>query len=116
MDYINAANCSLAGGPFKVAVCILNHANRDTERAWPSQETIARKTGFSVPTVKRHVATLRRKGWIKIDVVWKEGKSHNVYTICWQAVQAALDRLTEQRIAERKRRGNVVPFETPRGL
>jgi predicted transcriptional regulator len=115
MDYINAANCCLAGGPFKVAVCILNHVNQHTELAWPSQETIAAKTGFSVPTVKRHVATLRRKEWIKTRVVWKEGKSHNVYTVCWQTVQAALDKLTEQHMAERNRRGNVVPFETPHG-
>jgi DNA-binding MarR family transcriptional regulator len=101
MDYIDAANHRLAGGPFKVAVCILQHANQRTEQAWPSQETIAAKTKLSVPTVKRHVRTLRRMGWVETHVVWKDGKTHNVYTVLWQNVQAALDEIAEERILRR---------------
>jgi hypothetical protein len=78
MDYIDAANGLLSGGQFKVAVCILQHANQRTEQAFPSQETIALRTRLSVPTVKRHVGALRRKGWVKVHVIWKDGKPHNV--------------------------------------
>jgi hypothetical protein len=101
MDYIDAANGLLSGGQFKVAVCILQHANQRTEQAFPSQETIALRTRLSVPTVKRHVGVLRRKGWVKIHVVWKDGKPHNVYTVCWDNVQAGLDLLAEQRLAKK---------------
>src|SRR5215471_10718152 len=62
MDYINEANRCLPGAPFKVAVCILNHANQRTEQAWPTQQTIATKTGLKLPTVKKAVARAVRYG------------------------------------------------------
>src|SRR5215468_7388188 len=107
MDYINEANRCLPGAPFKVAICILNHANQRTEQAWPTQQTIATKTGLKLPTVKKAVAKAVRDGWIERHTVWKEGKTYNVYTIRWQNVQAAFDKLAEQRLA-----GNVVPLRT----
>jgi hypothetical protein len=33
--------------------------------------------------------------------VWREGKTYNVYTIRWQNVQAAFDKLAEERIARK---------------
>ena len=107
MDYINEANRCLPGAPFKVAVCILNHANQRTEQAWPTQQTIATKTGLKLPTVKKAVARAVRDGWIERRTVWKEGKTYNVYTIRWENVQAAFDKLAEERLA-----GNVVPLRT----
>jgi hypothetical protein len=111
MDYIDAANLSLAGAPFKVAVCIIQHANRRTEQAWPTQQTIATKTGLKLPTVKKAVAKAVRDGWIERRTVWKEGKTYNV-TIRWQNVQAAFDKLTEERITRKTAR--VIPFEPPK--
>ena len=101
MDYINAANRSLPGASFKVAVCILNHANRRSEEAWPTQQTIAAKTGLKLPTVKKAVARAVRDGWIDRRTVWKEGKRYNVYTIRWQNVQAAFDKIAEERLARK---------------
>jgi hypothetical protein len=102
MDYIDAANLRLPGAPFKVAVCILNHANQRTEKAWPSQETIALRTGLNVRTVERAVGEIVKIGWIGRHTVWTNGKKRNIYTVLWRNVQAAIDELAEVRLAKKR--------------
>jgi len=109
MDYIDAANFVLAGASFKVVVCVLQHANEGTERAWPSYKTIASRTHLSVPTVKREVTKLVRSGWIeKRTVRGPDGRLHNIYKILWQNVQAALDDMVTERIAKKAERAALL--------
>ena len=105
MDYINAANCCLPGAAFKVAICILNHANQRSEQAWPSQETIAVETALSERTVKRAIKQLVHTGWIERRTTrGTDGFAHNVYTIRWKNIQGAFDKLAEARIARKAAR------------
>jgi hypothetical protein len=105
MDYINAANCCLPGAAFKVAICILNHANQRSEQAWPSQETIALETALSERTVMRAIKQLVHTGWIERRTTrGTDGLAHNVYTIRWKNIQAAFDKLAEAPIARKAAR------------
>ena len=51
----------------------------DQLKAWPSVPTIASKTSLSLGTVRSHLKTLERKGWIKI--VARNGSSNNYILI-----------------------------------
>jgi len=109
MDYIDAANFVLAGAAFKVAVCILQHANEQTEKAWPSYKTIASRTHLSVPTVKREVTKLVRTGWIeKRTIRGGDGRLHNIYRVLWQNVQTTLDDIVAERIARKAERAALL--------
>lgn len=106
-------NCRLAGAPFKVAVCILQHANEGTERAWPSYKTIAARTKLAVPTVKLAVKEIVRTGWIeKRTVRGPDGKLHNIYKILWQNVQEALDDIVAARAAKKAERAALLESES----
>src|SRR5262249_1691315 len=108
MDYIDAANLRLAGAPFKVAVCILQHANEGTEKAWPSQESIAFRTGLNIKTVERAIGKLVEIDWIGRYTVWGNGKKHNVYTVLWHNVQSAIDDLAEERLRQKQRAATLI--------
>jgi hypothetical protein len=104
LDFINAANYRLPGATFKVACCILKYINQRTEKAWPSQETIALETKLSVRTVKRAVRELVRTGWYDRRIVrGRDGKTHNIYTIRWENVQTAFDSAAQERLAQKLR-------------
>jgi putative DNA primase/helicase len=45
---------------------LLSHADNDTLNAFPSQETIAKESGLSRPTVGSHIKILKNLGWIDI--------------------------------------------------
>lgn len=47
-----------------VLVVYAEHANKDTEKAWPSARTIADETGYNEDTVLRATGKLRRLGYL----------------------------------------------------
>ena len=49
-----------------VAMVLVSYANPDGSRVWPSQETIARDAGLSVPTVKVALAYLVEHGFHRV--------------------------------------------------
>src|SRR5262249_11671955 len=109
MDWIDAANASLTGPSFKVAVCIMQHVNEDSGQAWPTRKAIAARTGLKIDTIKRAIGDVVRKGWFDRRIIMKDGKRYNIFTVRWPNVQAVFDRITEERIAE-----NVVEFSRKR--
>lgn len=74
-----------------VLLAIVDHADDDGRNAYPSQETIARKTGYSVRQVKRIVAELKDKGLIDVGCASLPNRATlrqpNVYTIIVQPVK-----------------------------
>jgi hypothetical protein len=66
-----------------IGFVILQHVNRSTLKAWPSQETISNKSGgVSVPQVKRSIKRLCETGWLERQRRLGKGKDRwaaNVY-------------------------------------
>lgn len=61
-----------------------HYAMRGTNEAWPSQATLSRETGLSVPTVKRALAQLKADHWI---VVHRTGRSNRYQALPWPEVR-----------------------------
>jgi len=68
----------LGGTVFKVYCVLVRHAQRETQRAWPHETTIAREVGCSVRTVQYSIAKLRCMGLIHVQKMHGRG---NVYTL-----------------------------------
>ncbi len=66
-------------GPYAVTtyLVIKSYTNFSTGRSFPSVETIAEKSGISIPQVKRCLVTLEESGYITRE---KKGRN-NVYTL-----------------------------------
>lgn len=62
---------------FTVYAVIKAHTNFNTGQAFPAVETIAKKSGVSVPQVKRELKTLEAHGYVTKE---KRGRN-NVYTL-----------------------------------
>ncbi len=67
-------------GPYGIAVYITlcRHANMQSQQCWPSQQTIAKKTGMSVRQVKNMVDRCENLGLITREIA--EGK-YTIYTL-----------------------------------
>jgi biotin operon repressor len=61
-----------------VLVKIADNANDEGE-CWPSQSTIAKHTNLQRQTVNRHIQTLERLGFLKIENREYKGKISNIY-------------------------------------
>lgn len=49
-----------------VMAALMTYANFDTLVCWPSQETLAKVTGLSVDSVRRHLRVNVSAGWLKV--------------------------------------------------
>lgn len=65
-------------GPKFVLYILADYADAAKRVCWPSQQTLARDTAMGESTVRRHVKTLEREGWIEIHRM-KNG--HNRYRL-----------------------------------
>lgn len=72
-----------------VLLAIADNAT-DEGYAWPSQKTLARKTGLSVRSVQVHIAELVQDGWLSIDRIPRRAGRW-----CRNAYQMQLDRAQE---------------------
>jgi hypothetical protein len=61
-----------------VLIAVSLHMNRDGTRAWPTQELIAKRAGVGERTVRRHLKTAERDGWVERTLV-RRGKGHAWY-------------------------------------
>ena len=65
-----------------VLIVLANYFNTDLDKAFPSQETIAKNSSMSRSTVVRSLNALRKKGYITVKKRRRSGQySHNVYKI-----------------------------------
>lgn len=62
---------------------ILTWANKDGSNAYPTQETLHEISGLSESTIKRSIASLKKKGYLIVGKDRKKGAQHdhNVYTL-----------------------------------
>jgi len=65
LDWINALMIGVEHREFRVAVCLLQHANRETKLIMPSQRRIALLLGCSVRAVERAIGKLVADGWLR---------------------------------------------------
>jgi hypothetical protein len=98
---------------FRIPFVIAQHANEKTGKAYPSQETIADKSGSTVQTVKRAVKLLQQTGWLNIkrkrtyDPKAKTWKTRNFYWLRFDNVQTMFDAMTASKIGRRHGKSTV---------
>jgi hypothetical protein len=94
MDWLTALAADIRLKPVDklIGFVILQHVNRSTLKAWPSQETIHMKSGgVSVPQVKRSIKRLCETGWLERQRrlgKGKDGWAANVYVAHFENLRA----------------------------
>jgi DNA-binding transcriptional ArsR family regulator len=71
---------AMGAGAVAVYLVVKAYANWKDGRSFPSQKTIAEKTGMSPRTVQRHLATLEKHGYLSIECGKRSGEP-NRYTL-----------------------------------
>jgi len=66
-DFVDSELKILKPFSFSVYACLLSHADFHDHTCYPSQKTIAEKTGMSQKSVVRCIAELKRRGYITIQ-------------------------------------------------
>jgi biotin operon repressor len=68
LDYLRAVRDSrdLTGSEKLVAMMQATHAGQDGRDAHPGEKLLAAETGFSEKTVRKHLHSLREKGWLQM--------------------------------------------------
>lgn len=111
LDWINALMIGVDHREFRTAVCLLQHANRETKLIMPSQQRIALLLGCSPTAVKRAIGKLVRDGWLK--VVRFNRQMSNQYRFVEAKREAMVDlrqfREDEWQVLRRKSEGSETP-------
>lgn len=61
-----AAEPGVPSGAFRVAYAVEQFINGKTGEAWPSQGTLAERSGMGERAVRKHLETLQRLGWLTV--------------------------------------------------
>lgn len=79
----------------RVGAEIINHIDRRTGKAWPSEVRLAEALGYTTRTIRRAKAELARLGFL----AWRRRGPHRtpVYTIAW-ATLAGIARTLKERL------------------
>jgi DNA-binding MarR family transcriptional regulator len=115
LDWIDALMVAVSGPEFRVAVCLLQHANADTMRIFPSQQRIATLLGLDASTVKRRIAALVRDGVLVRER--SNRRMSNSYSFSRAWIAAALRQRDERinRLLAIRDGASAPPQETPEG-
>lgn len=65
LSWIDAMMVGLAPREFRVAVCLLQFANKENKLIFPSQARMAALLGASVSSVERAIAAMVSAGWLE---------------------------------------------------
>lgn len=76
MDWINALMIGVGPREFRVAVCLLQHANSRTKLIMPAQARVAKLLGSSTKAVERAVKELITGGWIEVTRTNRQRSNH----------------------------------------
>jgi uncharacterized phage protein (TIGR02220 family) len=68
----------LSSGEIAVYCALLRFADYESKKCWPARETIGKKAGLSLRSVRDQIEKLEKKGLIK--VVYRSGRS-NIYKV-----------------------------------
>lgn len=70
-------------GPARAVLMVLADHADNKNVAWPSKNTIAREAGLGISTVKKHLSSLSKNGWIVITAQFHKdgGSTSNSYLI-----------------------------------
>jgi len=72
-------------GALVVLLALVSYAD-DKGQCWPSLRLLARDTGLSPGTVRRHMLTLKRCGYVRV-VIPGGGRQVNTYRLSWAPVR-----------------------------
>jgi len=105
---------TLTGGPFQVLLTIADHAN-DAGKAWPTVETIARRSHLSRSTVLAALAVLEAGQFITIRRRYRQGRQINsVYLLHVDAeARRRMEAKRQKRAEKRRARGPASGPRTP---
>ena len=78
----------LSSAAHSVGTALIWHANYYSGRCDPSLGTLVRETGLSRSSVIRAIAELGRKGVLKLQKRWKDGRQiSNAHHLAWEKLQ-----------------------------
>lgn len=96
----------------RVGVEIINHTDKRTGRAWPSEARLAEALGYTTRTIRRAKTELARLGFL----AWRRRGPYRtpIYTIAWSVLSRIAGTLKERlKVATAKYRTAPRPAKSP---